>query len=115
MFVYSLWEWIYFIIDVAIMGLVLWALVSAIIRPAQDFMYARQKKGFWIGILLASLLVTGNGWLYRFPLPFSGLLSLAAIFAAVYFLGPENQRMGPRRRGGGGYGGGRNTGPRGGW
>lgn len=71
---------------------------AAIIRPAQDFMYARQKKGFWIGILLASLLVTGNGWLYRFPLPFSGLLSLAAIFAAVYFLGPENQRMGPRRQ-----------------
>ena len=114
MFVYSLWGWIYFIIDVAIMGLVLWALVSAITRPTQDFMYARQKKGFWIGILLASLLVTGNGWLYRFPLPFSGLLSLAAIFAAVYFLGPENQRMGPRRRGGGGYGG-RNSGPRGGW
>lgn len=117
MFVYALSGWIYFIIDLAIMGVTLWALISATTRPAQDFVHARQKKGFWIGILVASLLVTGNGWLYYFPLPFSGLLSFAAIFAAVYFLGPENQRMGPRRRGGGGSGGygGGNKGPRGGW
>ena len=117
MFVYSLWGWIYLIIDLAIMGLVLWALISAATRPAQEYLYAQKKKGFWVGILIASLLVTGNGWLYSFPLPFSGLFSLAAIFAAVYFLGPENQRMGPRRRGGG-YGGGSgggNNGPRGGW
>ena len=110
--------WIYFVIDVAVMGLVLWALISAATRPAQDFAYAQKKKGFWVGILVAALLVTGNGWLYYIPLPFSGMFSLAAIFAAVYFLGPENQRMGPRRRGGGsggGSSGGRSSGPRGGW
>ncbi len=115
MLVMSLAGWIYFFIDLAIMALVIWALISAATRPAQDFLYAQKKKGFWVGVLVASLLVTGNGWLYYISLPFSGLFSLAAIFAAVYFLGPENQRMGPRRRGGGGYGGGRSSGPRGGW
>jgi hypothetical protein len=33
-------------------------------------------------------------------LPFRGLLSMLAIIAVVYYLGPERQRMGPRRPGG---------------
>ena len=98
------------VIELAIIAVVAWALIVAATRPSRDFALAQQKKGFWVGILTAALLVSGDGLFYFIPLPFNWLLSMASIFAAIYFLGPECQRMGPRRR----RGGGRDT-ARGGW
>ncbi len=107
---YNLIGWVYLVIDLAIIFLVAWALVVAATRPAGDYALAQKKKGFWVGILVAALLIAANGYFYFIPLPFAWLFSMASIFASIYFLGPECQRMGPRRRRGGG-----STETRGGW
>ena len=107
---YDVIGWVYLAIELAILALAVWALIAAATRPAGDFALAQKSKGFWVGVLGASVLIAANGVFYTVALPFSWLLSMASIFAAIYFLGPERQRMGPRRRRGGGP-----TSTRGGW
>lgn len=93
---YSIW--------LLIVGGLVIALLSALIRPEGDFAAARMNKRFWMIALGAGLAV--YLWPYIMPiyLPFSGILHWVSIFAMVYYLGPESQRMGAlfRRRGRGG-------------
>lgn len=82
----------------AVIILTVWALMAAAIRPAADFALANKTKKFWVIVLVLSLAVSLNGVLYSVPLAFGWLLSLAAIIAPIYYLGPVQSRMGPRRR-----------------
>lgn len=97
-----------YIVPLALLVFVGWALFECLRRNSEQYTLARLSKNWWIGILLLALLVQGNRFVWWVPLPSSWLLSLAALFAAVYFLGPECQRMGPRGRR-------QSRGQRGGW
>ncbi|MCF2706046.1 DUF2516 family protein [Arcanobacterium haemolyticum] len=85
------------VVGLAMIGLLAWALFEAIRRPSSMFALARLPKNTWIIILVVGLLVVGNGTFWWFPFPFMSILRFAGLIAAVYFLGPECQRMGPRR------------------
>lgn len=108
---YAFSSYLSFGVWIALSGLVLFALIACLLRPSGDFGLARRPKGFWMGALGAGALVMV--WPYIMPvvLPFSSWLRLAAVIASVFYLGPEQQRMGSRgtwrrrRRGGSGRGG----------
>ena len=115
---YAFSSYLSFGVWIALSGLVLFALIACLLRPSGDFGLARRPKGFWMGALGAGALVMV--WPYIMPvvLPFSSGLRLAAVIASVFYLGPEQQRMGSRgtwrrRRRGGGSG--RGGSGRGGW
>lgn len=72
----------------------LWALITCLRRPAHNFTYARRNKQFWSGILAAATAILAFGALTYFRLPMQGLLTFASVYAVVYYLGPEEQRMG---------------------
>ena len=97
-----------YIVPLALLLFVGWAFFECLRRNSEQYTLARLSKNWWIGILLLALVVQGNRFVWWVPLPSSWLLSLAALFAAVYFLGPECQRMGPRGRR-------QSRGQRGGW
>lgn len=88
------------ILPLAILAFVGWAVWEAARRPSAQFALASLKKGPWLAILIASVIVVGNGYVWSLYIPFRGILSLAALFAALYFLGPECRKMGPPSRGG---------------
>ena len=77
------------VLPLAAIAFVGWALFEAARRPSSRYALARLSKQAWIGILIGALIVVGNGYFWSFLIPFSGLLNLAALFAALYFLGPE--------------------------
>lgn len=87
------------IVPLALLLFVGWAFIEALRRSGDQFVLARLSKPAWIMILVASLLVVGNGYAWSFFLPFRSILYLVALFAALFFLGPECHRMGPPRRG----------------
>lgn len=86
-------------------ALVVFAFVMCVLRPARDFALARQNKKFWMILLGGGVLVMAWPYLVPLYLPFRGILQWVALIGAVYFLGPERQRMGKRswwpRRGSG--------------
>ncbi|MDE1537287.1 MULTISPECIES: DUF2516 family protein [Actinomycetaceae] len=88
---------IFFVIQLAILAFMVWALVACLRRPDADFRYARKDKKFWSGVLLGCALVTGIVLFTPIRLPFQPFLMLGAAYGALYYLGPEEQRMGPRR------------------
>nr|WP_240611492.1 DUF2516 family protein [Actinobaculum sp. 313] len=78
----------------------MWALVDCLGRSAGDFTFARRSKDFWTVVLVLAVVLSLSFVVPFIYLPFRGFLSLLAIIAVVYYLGPERQRMGPRRPGG---------------
>lgn len=95
---YGAMGWISLTISVVVIGLALWALIAAAFRSSSDFVYAGTTKTRWLVGLIASLLVSLNGFAYNIPLMFGWLLSIAAIVAPIYYLGPVRSRM-PQKRG----------------
>ncbi|MDO4887609.1 MAG: DUF2516 family protein [Actinomycetaceae bacterium] len=102
--IYTFVGYVRFVIWVLFVLLLACALLACVLRPDDDFARARLSKRRWLVILGAGLIVmVWNNivglWLPFLWLPFETLLRLGAIIAAIYFLGPEMQRMGPRRGG----------------
>ncbi|AHU90065.1 DUF2516 family protein [Trueperella pyogenes] len=93
---------IYTLLPLALTGVFVWSFLDAVFRPADQFALASQSKNFW-------LILLGGGGLAYFAIhvlhvyfPMSGFVSLALLIGAVYYLGPERAKMGPRWRGNGG-------------
>ncbi len=109
------------VIPVIFLGLFAFGLLDVLRRPTSDFASAAQSKAFWVVILgLGALLHFSR--LMRLWIPFGGFIGLALLIGLIYYLGPERQRMGPPRGGGGFRRGGNSGGPfgrgpsnRGGW
>ena len=95
---YSILGLLYQIVDIAIFALAVWALVDALMRPADQFALARQTKPFWVMALAFAVLVTGNAVM---PVVYFGsgilrtLVFWAGFFAAIYYLTNERRAMGP--------------------
>jgi uncharacterized membrane protein len=54
------------VIGLIFLVLPIWAIVDAIVRPGAAFTAASSSKGFWIGAMLASWIITGIvGWFSR--------------------------------------------------
>lgn len=87
------------IIPGAIALVVAWALWECLRRPASLYALAKLSKGWWTGILVVSLLAVAGQFIPGWFLTAGWLLRMAAVFAAVYFIGPECQRMGNPGRG----------------
>lgn len=81
-------------VAILLTAFILWALVSCLRQPEQRYTYVRKPKNFWSGVLAVSLGVVVIQYWVGWRLPFGGLLTCFALFAAVYYLGPERQRMG---------------------
>lgn len=87
------------ILPLVLTGLFVWGFFDALARPERQFGLAGRSKNFWLAVL------GGGGVLYflvrvlRFWFPLAGLVSLGFLIAAVFYLGPERQRMGPRWNG----------------
>lgn len=86
------------VLPLAVTAFVVWSIVEAARRPSSQYALARLKKNAWIAILIGALFIVGNGYFWSFFVPFRTLLYIAALFAALYFLGPECHRMGPPNR-----------------
>jgi len=97
---WSLYVLINWAIALFVASLAVWALVDCLGRPAGDFTFARRSKDFWTVVLVLAVVLSLSFIVPFMYLPFRGLLSMLAIIAVVYYLGPERQRMGPRRPGG---------------
>lgn len=67
------------VIGLAVLGLKIWALGDACVRPAAAFPVAgKLTKPAWIAILALALLLTGGGFL--------GVLALIGTVAAIVYL-----------------------------
>ncbi|MDY6055185.1 DUF2516 family protein [Micrococcus sp.] len=88
--------WLFLLLKVVALGLEVWAVADAALRPAEAFVRAGERtKTFWLlltgGALAVGLLTT------RLIAGFD-MFSLAALcVAAVYLAGPR-ERMAPRTR-----------------
>lgn len=97
---YSILGLLYLAVDIALAGLALWALLDALLRPADDFALARQNKPFWVMALALAVLVTGNAVIPVLPVAsgFTGsILFWVGLFAVLYYLSNERRAMGPGR------------------
>ena len=75
------------------LGVKLWALVDAIIRPGDAYVAAgKLTKPAWIAILAVAVLLTGAS--------FTGLLGIIAIIAAIVYLVDVRPAVRSMRRGG---------------
>ena len=99
MFGFTVLSLLYKAIDVAFLGLIAWALADAVMRPADDFTYASQKKPFWVTLMVLGLFVgvdrTFMRVIFMVPSIIKWLLFWGCIFGAVYYLGTERRKMGP--------------------
>ena len=84
------------ILPLALTGLFVWGFVDALMRTARQFELAGRSKNFWLGILGGGGLLFFAVRMLRLWFPFAGWVSLGFLIAAVFYLGPERQRMGPR-------------------
>jgi hypothetical protein len=57
--VFGLDGFVVLVIGLMFLVLPIWAIVDAIVRPGAAFTAASSSKGFWIGVLLASWIITG--------------------------------------------------------
>ncbi|MDY5151737.1 DUF2516 family protein [Actinotignum urinale] len=96
--VYNISWWTMMTVNVLICLFMLWAFVACFTRPESDFRYARKSKQFWVSVLVVALVIMVMTIVLPFRLPFQGILTFASAFAALFYLGPEQQWMGPRRR-----------------
>lgn len=104
---------VFTVLPLLLTGLFVWGFVDVLMRSERQFGLANQSKKFWLLVLGIGGVVYFGVRVLRFYVPFGALLSLGFLIAAVYYLGPERSRMGPRWKGGGR--GGRGWDNRGGW
>lgn len=86
-------------VGVLLTAFVAWALLSCLRQSSHKFTFARRTKEFWTPVLVLALLVVVIQYLVGWRLPMGGLLTCVSLYAALYYLGPERQRMGIGRAG----------------
>ncbi|WP_164461555.1 DUF2516 family protein [Neoactinobaculum massilliense] len=92
--VYNIISGVFLAIRAAIFLFSTWALVSMLRRDAMDFSATVRGRGFWLAVLIGCAAVSLIG-LLRGGVP--GLLEWLVLYGLVYYMGPEEQRMGPPR------------------
>ncbi|MFY9262323.1 MAG: DUF2516 family protein [Actinomycetaceae bacterium] len=90
---------IYKVIAVAIAALFIFALLDISRRPAHAFEGVTFSKRIWLMIAIFGTVIFGLEVLNIY-LNMGRLLELALIFAAIYYVGPIRDRLGPIDRGG---------------
>ncbi len=87
---------IYTVFPLVMTGVFVWGFLDALARPARQFGLAGRSKNFWLAVLGIGGLLYFAVRVMRMWFPLAGWVSLGFLIAAVFYLGPERQRMGPR-------------------
>lgn len=98
MLVYSVLDLLYLLLHLVLVGLIVWALIDALMRPADGFALASQSKPFWIFVMILGLLLGVDRYFFRvvFLVPgfVKGLAFWACLFGATYYLSSERRKIG---------------------
>lgn len=95
--------WVYVVLSAAVFAVALFAAVDAVIRPERAYaVVGRKSKTFWVGILLAAVAVTAFMPVLAGGL--TGMLTLAALVAALVYLVDMRPKLRQLRRGRGSVG-----------
>jgi hypothetical protein len=97
---------IFLVLGLAAAAVEVWALVDACVRPAPAYrMAGKLSKPAWVGITaVAALVGLGGVPIGRVSSGFGGLLSIAALVAALIYLADVRPAVRGPRRGSGGAG-----------
>ena len=125
MLAYSVLGLLYLLLHAVLVGLLAWALIDAIMRPADGFALASRSKTFWVAVTLVGLLLGVDRYFFRVVFLVPGFVKTiafwACLFGATYYLSSERRKMGdagfrwPFRRGKGDAGGAGGANPQGSW
>lgn len=83
-------ELLFVALHYAILGLIGWAIVDALMRPQAAFDWAdTMKKPLWVLVLLAALIIRSG----IFNLGMGRIISFILLIVVVYYLGPVRDKL----------------------